>query len=83
MPISTIPRKLQQSPNKIKGPSSYSDMGYTWDSLLTDEIGKYRVWVKFRGKKIYDEITETWSCYWVIEEHIKERIKRGERKYKC
>lgn len=71
MPQATLPRKFQQSPARIPGANSYSKMGYQWESMLTKIPGQYHVIVKYKGKEIYNVISDSYTTEWIIEEHIK------------
>ncbi len=53
----------------------YTEMGYTYDSFFTDKLGIYHVVVKYKGKTIYNEISDNYTVGWIIEDHIKQNSK--------
>lgn len=72
MPRNKILQKFHQNLNKVRTNNyDYSQMGYTWNSMLTSIPGEYRVVVKYKGKEIYNQISNNYSTMWIIEEHIK------------
>ena len=72
MPKNKILAKFRQNYNKIQTNNyDYLQMGYEWESYLTNVPQEYHVVVKYKGNEIYNQISDNYSAMWIIDEHIK------------